>query len=633
MNFCRFLIRLATLLLVLNLHGCGGAGSEQEKPTSEETTSKETTPEETATAAIVPESATAASRFLAQATFGPNQSEIDQLMTSSFNTWLDQQFLVPASSHYDLTLKIATYLNRRGFPTENSDKVNPENRWELQRDQESAWWHLALFAPDQLRQRVAFALSELLVISTFEDPLDNHGEAVAAYYDLLVQHAFGNYRDLLEAVSKSPAMGVYLSHQGNQKGDESTGRTPDENYAREVMQLFSLGLYELNLNGTPKLDIKQLPIPSYSQQDVGELARVLTGWTRELIYTDGRFTSPRNSAGGYNKPMECINSYHDSGSKLLLGSSIPSGLLCEEDLQAALDILFSHPNLGPYISKHLIMRLVTSNPSAAYIERVARVFNNDGSGIKGNLKEVIKAILLDDEARNSQAAAQSTFGMIKNPVIATTNLLRPFNPIQPDGWAKIHDEIMTPMRSPSVFNFYSPDHQPIDNNFKNNNLVSPESALYTDLQMTNHYNHLFQFIQYREVREMVINDTENKEPSEGLFDPSRYSGENGRNEVHIDLVNQLNLLKYSLSNTTDNTLANFDNIDDDTAKRAALKAVLDNLNLLLTQNRLTDANLTLILDHLMTQYLWERNKEKRAVYLIQEAMTLIMPLPAFSVQK
>lgn len=573
-----------------------------------------------------PETQTEAMRFLSQASFGGNLETTDELVDIGYDNWLEQQFSLPVTSHYDLTIEIATHYERNGFPPSNPNLVNPQNVWSVQRDQESAWWQHAIFAPDQLRQRVAFALSELLVVSAGEAPLNTHAEGIAAYYDILVEHSFGNYYDLIKQVSMSPAMGIYLSHQGNEKGDPETGRTPDENYARELMQLFTIGLYDLNLDGTAKRDGNNKLIPSYDQDDVGNLARVMTGWTRKLEFTNGRFGGPVNTAGGYDQSMECIDSYHDFDSKELLGEQISSGLSCEQDMDAALQIIFNHPNVAPFVSKHLIMRMVTSNPSATYIERVANVFENDGQGNRGNLEAVVAAILLDFEARDQDTTDAAEFGMVKSPVISTTQLLRAFNPIQPEGYAKVHNEIITPMRSPSVFNFYSPDHQPTDSNFQNNGLIAPEIQLFTDFGTIEHHNHLLQIVFSREVREKVNKNADNLEPEEGLFDG--YSGNSGSNEVHIDVKTQLALIETALSGSVD---GGFENIDDDAKRQQAINTLIEQLDVLLAQSQLSTTEKNELTNYLMLVN--NNNDERRAIFIIQEAIHLILNLSHFAIQK
>ncbi len=256
------------------------------------------------------------------------------------------------------------------------------------------WWNNTIDGADQLRQRVAFALSEILVVSNRPIELQRSQFAMADYYDTLSQHAFGNYRDLLEDITLHAVMGIYLGHVKNEKADPERNIRPDENYAREVMQLFSIGLHKLNLDGTPIMNAEDKPEPAYGQFEVQEFARIFTGWNYAGV------TWSRGHGGADNTlPMEPHEEFHDTEAKQLLeGAPIPAGQTARQDLEAALDNIFNHPNVGPFIGKLLIQRLVTSNPSPAYVSRVASKFNDNGQGIRGDMFAVVKAILIDLEA-------------------------------------------------------------------------------------------------------------------------------------------------------------------------------------------------------------------------------------------
>jgi len=315
-----------------------------------------------------------ASRLLMQASFGPTDAAIEQVIElGGAAAWVDAQLALPVQRHLPLV--------KQQYPDEE----------DIQQGRYVAFWERALRANDQLRQRVAFALSEIMVVSDRSSSIRAHGNLTAAYYDILVDNAFGNFRNLLEDVTLSPAMGVYLSMLGNERPDAVSGRRADENYARELMQLFSIGLVELNIDGTERAGTV-----TYSQPDVENLARVFTGWSWDKNRWD---VNPR---GGWRpdrtsmeRPMRAFPERHDTDAKLLLGTTIPAGQTPAADLAMALDILFRHPNVGPFIAKQLIKRLVTSNPSPAYVRRVATVFNNNGDGERGDLGAVVRAILLD----------------------------------------------------------------------------------------------------------------------------------------------------------------------------------------------------------------------------------------------
>ena len=255
-------------------------------------------------------------------------------------------------------------------------------------------WHYPLTAKDKLHQRVAFALSQIFVVSSQEPVLAKYSDGLAWYYDLFVKHSFGNYRDLLQDITLSPAMGTYLSMQGNRKANLNENTFPDENYAREVIQLFSIGLYQLDIRGDVVLDKQGNKIPSYQQADVENLARIFTGWD---LVENKRYGHRRS--GRYDTFMELSPKQHDYNEKVLFGQHITAGMKADKELSVSLDMLFHHPNVGPFISRQLILHLVASNPSPDYIKRIATVFNDNGKGIRGDLSAVVHAILLDDDAK------------------------------------------------------------------------------------------------------------------------------------------------------------------------------------------------------------------------------------------
>ncbi len=375
-------------------------------------------------------SAADAARFLTQATFGPTRAEIDALTGGSVTAWLDAQLAMPFTSH-----RTATVSDRNTFGGSSSftnwNAIHPPNR-------QSAWWKTVLTARDQLRQRVAFALSQILVVSDVGLGDDSRTEPLAAYYDILGNNAFGNFRTLLEQVSLNPMMAEYLSSLRNAKGTvDAAGTvltTPDENYAREIMQLFTIGLVQLQPDGTLLLGADGLPIPTYNQTTITELAKVFTGWA----YFNNN-TSNNNFRGGstnYFSPLSLYPGFHDDSVKNLapvLATPIPANQGGQRDLQLALDALFTHPNTGPFIAKQLIQRLVTSNPSPGYVYRVAQKFENDGSNTRGNLGAVVRAILTDYEARSAEVARTPSFGKLKEPILRFSHLLRAFNATSTSG--------------------------------------------------------------------------------------------------------------------------------------------------------------------------------------------------------
>ncbi|MFK8082222.1 MAG: DUF1800 family protein [Granulosicoccus sp.] len=396
-----------------------------------------------------------AARLLMQASFGPTDDAIDNVLALGGPAqWIDAQLSLPAQLH--LPEVVALYPNELGAQ---------ESRYET-------FWKRTLNADDQLRQRVAFALSQFLVISDRSAATTSHADLVAAYYDVLISNAFGNYRDLLQQITLNPAMGLYLSMLGNDKPDNATGLRADENYAREVMQLFTIGLVGLNLDGSEKTGVV-----SYTQPDVENMARALTGWFwRNKTWRTNTFQAWWPDRDRMSQPMMAYADHHDMDEKTILGTTLPAGQSAEQDLNMALDILFNHPNVAPFVSSQLIKRLVTSNPSRGYVRRVSTIFNNNGAGVRGDLSAVIKAILLDDEARNPTISNRDGYGKLREPLLRYAHVLRAFNVtdrINFRKWLTFEIPQIAPLTAPSVFNFYSPRYVP-PGEIAQAGLVAPE---------------------------------------------------------------------------------------------------------------------------------------------------------------
>ncbi|MFZ9994258.1 MAG: DUF1800 domain-containing protein [Steroidobacteraceae bacterium] len=440
-------------------------------------------------------------RFLNQATFGATEENARALIalgdsSNAYGRWIDTQVTTPAS--------VLLPAVEAAFPVPVPPGFNVGS---LNAVRQETWFNNVVRGEDQLRQRVAFALSEIFVVSQI-GALQNLPSATADFHDTLARNAFGNYRDLLEKVTLHPAMGVYLSMLGNQRAVTDTNLRPDENYAREMMQLFSIGLVELNVDGSLKRDASGEPIPTYDQDIIEGFARVFTGWKWACPTTlpACSFTSTRPQLApiaGYNqiKPMQLFEVQHEPGEKRLLsysgvvpmGGIIPADQGGERDLRIALDNVFNHPNVGPFIAKQLIQKLVTSNPSPAYIQRVAEKFNNDGSGVRGNLESVVRAILLDTEARTlSSGQAAGTRGKLKEPLLRLTQLWRAYGARSggetlgsarnfPGGTSGTFGQAQG--SSPSVFNFFSPFYAP-PGEIADAELVAPEMQLATEYLTT-----------------------------------------------------------------------------------------------------------------------------------------------------
>jgi uncharacterized protein (DUF1800 family) len=453
-----------------------------------------------------------AARFLAQATFGPTTAEIARLRSLGYRAWLDQQFLEPVSTS-------EPYLDWVGNLPDND--VTDDSRLEI-------WAIHAAGLPDPsraqrvatdlLRQRVAFALSQIFVVSNANGTLNYQPWALASYQDMLATHAFGNFSDLLRAVTLHPAMGIYLNMLQNQKEDDEQNIHPDENFAREVLQLFSVGLVKLNADGTVLLQNGQ-PVATYNQAAVRGFAAVFTGWNWSNVgcgpntYTccdEETFfwCGPGNrDEAPWQQPMQPVEAYHDTTHpKQLLNYtnvSLPGGVLqpggnATAELNAALANIVNHPNVGPFIAKRLIQNLVTSNPTPAYVGRVAEAFRDNGQGVRGDMKAVLRAILLDAEARKGHLQRPDTFGKLREPLLKLTHLWRAMDARSGNGrvgnlstWPPLELRFgEAPLRSPTVFNFYKPDYAPAGE-VRTRGLRAPEFQILSDSLAVSTPNRLF----------------------------------------------------------------------------------------------------------------------------------------------
>jgi uncharacterized protein (DUF1800 family) len=397
-----------------------------------------------------------AARFLDQATFGVTSADLATVQSIGINAWLNAQISAPATQYTGYA-----YTPHTAPATCVADDVTPLDAAGIcARDQYSAFqvqrdfFTHALANPDQLRQRVAYALSEIFVVSSVEI-YEAYG--MASYQNTLLNDAFGNFRTLLQDVTLSPVMGHYLDMAGNAKTDPTTGTTPNENYAREVLQLFSIGLNQLNADGSPQLDASGAPIPTYTQDTIEGFASVFTGWTYPALPgATSKWSNPIN----FNGTMTAFENEHDTTAKVLLnGYAVAADQTAEQDLANGLDNIFNHPNVGPFIGQQLIQHLVTSNPSPAYVARISAVFANDGSGVRGNLAAVVRAILTDQEARGDQPAS-SAVERLREPALFITSTLRSLGG-QSDGvyLRNASSAMGEPIFSPeTVFNFYPPSY-------------------------------------------------------------------------------------------------------------------------------------------------------------------------------
>lgn len=429
------------------------------------------------------------SRFMAQASFGAGERDLKELKGSSANDWIEKEFAKPQT-------RLLSVID--AWKAKRTDRLTMNDTY-------YAWWY-ASQQDDQLRQRIAWALSQIFVVSAASGTSE-YPRGMANYHDVLAANAFGNFRQLLEDVTLNPMMGIYLTHlrnraeQYNNAGDQTS--SPDENYAREVMQLFTIGLEMLNPDGSVKRDGRGEAIPTYNNDDILGLARVLTGWS---------WGGPRTSYDCFVRhqscsvaavpdldvvPMKAYPQYHSTKEKRFLGVSIPEGQATPvASLKLALDTLFNHPNVGPFIGKQLIQRLVTSNPSPAYVRRVAEAFDNNGTGVRGDMKAVIRAILLDPEARQRRPNDPAA-GRIREPVLRLAQLLRAFDAKSVSGewklgWTEGAGALnQMPYRSPSVFNFYRPGYSPANTAVSRAGLVAPEMQILNESSQAGIANYFY----------------------------------------------------------------------------------------------------------------------------------------------
>lgn len=441
-------------------------GSSSTTPPAQNTPPAAPNPSSTATL-----TKSAAAQFLAQASFGATAGSIDALVASNKADWITRQFNQPQTSHRETLQQLAA----SGVALNQNQVVE-------------SFWKQAVTADDQLRQRVAFALSQIFVISMVDGNVGMRPYGPASYYDMLGQHAFGNFRNLLRGVALHPMMGIYLTHMHNQK--ESGTRMPDENFAREVMQLMSIGLYQLNQDGSIKTSGGK-PLETYTHDDVMGMAKVFTGWSwAGPDQSAKRFIGGNADAARDYTPMQNYSVYHSTSTKTFLGVSTNGS--AEADLNVALDTLFNHPNVGPFIGRQLIQRLVSSNPSPAYISRVAAAFANNGAGVRGDMRAVVRAVLLDPEATDTGSAKK-----LREPILRLANWMRAFNAKSTSGRFLMtisDDPLLTlgqaPLRASSVFNYYRPGYTPPNTSLSAAGMVAPEMQIIGEPSVTGYLNYM-----------------------------------------------------------------------------------------------------------------------------------------------
>lgn len=501
----------------------------------------------------------AAARFLSQASLGYNQPDIENVTVEGIEDWVEAQLDIPIP--FTLLSKSQEYHQYAKDGSGNPDHGSSARMWDY------AWWQYHMTSNDYLRQRVALALSEILVISD-KSSFGNNPYALSDYYDILLQHAFGNYRDIIEEVTYHASMGVYLTHLNNPKTNIEENQFPDENYAREIMQLFTIGLNMLNPDGTVIVDSVGQPVPTYDNLDIFEFSKIFTG----LTWADrDKFGKNALKDTSYIPKMAMWNDFHEPGEKYLLnGFVVPDRNPVDgvADITDALDNLFDHPNVGPFIGKLLIQRMVTSNPAPDYVERVTQAFNDNGEGVRGDMKAVVRAILLDPVAKACSSAEDPTFGKLREPFIRYFHINKAFNASTTSGnYRNDMDYIyrfvqQKPLTSPSVFNFFQYDYQPIGP-IEEAGLFAPEFQITNAQSITGWINALYRFV----VNENIADEYD------------IYSNED--NTLYEDEISTLDLSTEIMYATDEN-----------------LHILIDRLNLILAQGRLTETTKEAIIEAL-----------------------------------
>jgi uncharacterized protein (DUF1800 family) len=557
-------------------------------------------------------------RFLTQATFGPTMEDIIALRSlvashsgdriAAYATWLDAQFALPSPSLEAYTRaandqEIALYADSTKTYFDAARDPNQSNA-------RRGWWLLARHAPDQLRQRVAFALSEIFVISDNDTNIFNRAYGMSHYYDMLKTHADGTYRSLIENVALHPIMAQYLSHLKNQKATyDAQGKaltSPDENFAREIMQLFSIGLIVMHPDGSLKLGANGLPLATYSQDDIAALSRVFTGWsfskrnnpsnTNTVVDNTSFFQSNGSERyeASWTNPLKQFSTYHDTAAKQWLGLTIPAGLTGEQELDIVLDHLATHPNTAPFICRRLIQRLVSANPSPGYLYRVSSAFTNSG----GNIGTTVRAILLDAEARSTTLAdGVAGSGKVREPLLRYLAVLRglgaksqlQLSDLSPYGYpaaelakfpagttiVRVADTDatlgQTPHSPPSVFNWFLPDFSP-SGSLPANGLVSPELQLANENSTFTGTNYLYTLIDSStgQSGESLINQTETGSPYTSASD-----------NLIIPYETTLEPLYQAVLDTSRDGTVDLNEYRNSVLIRAACEAVLDRVDLVL----------------------------------------------------
>lgn len=529
-----------------------------------------------------------ASRFLAQATLGYNFNDIETLAQTGIETWLEEQFNTDGTSFRKKVVDIYEDVYNIGVIDNDTEKDEYLSY---------AFYDFIFKQPDLLRQKTAFALSQILVISPATSGIANFSFGNADYYDLLYQDAFGNFKDILYNITRHVSMGHYLSTVKNAKADFNLGTYPDENYAREIMQLFTIGLYELNNDGSHKLDDEGNSIPTYNIVDIEQLSKVFTGFgpAEKADSTAAYFTTGKGNTN-FLAPMAMFENFHDKSAKQMInGTVLPANQPGLNDVNAAINILFNHPNVGPFIGLRLIQQFVKSNPSPAYINRVATIFNNDGFGERGNLEAVMKAVLLDPEARTCNAIDEdNSTGKLLQPIERITKLFKAFNLGTPSNRFYFRDALdisenlgQSFLAAPSVFNFFSPFYAESEY-VAPASLVSPEFQVQSTTTAINYLNWVEDALKIQPFKNRTKVNATGKGLNNNSSDKPFLNLDEEINELATNgieaLLNRLDILlcagqlstgsKSTIKNTINQYFANVSNYSNEDAVKDAIYFIM-----------------------------------------------------------
>ena len=545
------------------------------------------------------------SLFLSQAAFGPRSGEIETLTGSSASQWFLDQLDAPPSylaARFEQHRQLVPADGDSGFLTASPTIL---------------FWENAISAPDQVRQRMAFALSQILVVSGTGGVLRARPEAMVYYQDRLIEHAFGNYRDLLEAVTYSPAMGYYLTYLGSKKEDPETGRMPDENYARELLQLFAIGVVEIDGQGRPVTDAAGRGLELFDNTDITGLARVFTGFR-----LDAETSSTAARIAALSRPLVIEDRFHSTGPKSFLETTIPAGTSGPDSVDMALDHIMAQPTMGPFLARQLIQRFVTSAPSPAYVGRVASAFDRGrfqlpnavsvGQGRRGDLAATLAAVLFDPEARDVDAArASQTFGKVREPVLRVAHWARAFD-INGDlaeyafefyDTRSSRDLGQHPYQAPSVFNFYRPGYVAPGAETGAAGLTMPELQIFNTASTPGYVNF---------IADLVLQDLDER-------DVERIDAQLRR--FRVALPAQPGVNAFVARYQTELELV------------ATPEALIDHLDLMLTAGAMSEPTRALILEHVQAAAQSDGGQDDALRNRVQEAVLMVMTSPDYLVQR